>query len=1137
MTGCAAACGAPGPQAVGGGPAERPAEGALRPSGAAPIELGQIVNRARARFRSTPRGLSAEGAAHRIDLEGGAARILARSSATAAPRGEREEQVEALLEARTAAEFEARRRALRRTLLERTSGELPPGGALTLTTRSIARAGYECVNGEGHVRIAADGGAERAFETCSELWKNHEANAEQAFRFPERPGGHGDLVVRVSARLGAADAAPSIASVASDARGLVLGAASGQRFVYGHGTWIDASGRRVPVPARWADGHIELRVPAAVVEESGYPAVLDPEVGPEIGTEPPVPVQLDVGFDPEIATDGASYVVAFEDLSRIRAVRVDASGNVLDFDWLDLGEEGVGQFLPSVAYGGGRYLFTWCHSHDSQITIHGRMMRPDGTLEGSASFAIPSSGGGLFPSVEWNGERFVASWLSLTGDGVEDVHVTLIDPSGSVVPGAERAVSTSGQASRPVITSGADVSVVAWDDASGDVRAVRAARVAGDGTVLDVGGVQISEGPANARLPALASSGASFLATWVRDDWSGAIRGAVLRADGTITAVDFPISRSSPDTQAPTAAFDGSSYLVAWADERDRRSMYGTRVSVEGVVQGTDDTRLADGPLRSVWDSDRNSLVWNGSHFLLAFHGQGIEGSLIGPDLALDAGRIVLSPMPNKQWSPRVVWTGESYLVAWTHQPGPDPLPEQMSGRAVRVSAAGEALDAVGTELVSGGSLVDLASSGEGTSVLTWRDPSGGDYLRPIASDGTPGDVVAVSSRYLSSSAGIESNGDGYLVTFVERSTEEPYVYTASGRLLDAAGNAGPVFPIVPPAESSSSVYPLPAGQDYLVVHRNRDVGVRLVPVSRTGEVGESFFLADPPVSVSAATNGTDTLVVWTKGEQWPRPADGLIHGRIYADGGWRGEAFVISTTGAGYSAAVAWGGTSYQVVWEEAETHRLQLRAVAPDGTLGPEALLVDGECSAPSLARGEHGRLLLAYEKPRHGGYTRRVVSRLLTLEPSSGTGAGGSGGAEAGAGGSGGAEAGAGGSGGAAPGTGGSGGAEAGAGGGSGGAAPGTGGGGAEAGAGGSGGAEAGAGGSGGAAPGGDSSSASASSGGNDGTDDTSDDSQCSFRGGADRPGHLGLAVSLFGLALVARRRGPGSAQDARSRAFRR
>ncbi|WP_437284229.1 hypothetical protein [Sorangium sp. So ce406] len=1072
------ACSPPGSQAVGRGPTEPLAESALRPSGAAPIELDQIVSRARARFRSTPRGISAEGVAHRIDLEGGAARIRARSSAAAA-RKERERQIQALLDARSAADFEARRRVLRGSLLGGAPGEPPPGGALTLTTLSIARAGYECVNGDGRVRIAEDGGAERAFETCSELWKNHEANAEQAFRFPERPGGRGDLVVRVSARLGAADAAASIPSVASDARGLVLGAAPGQRFVYGHGTWIDASGRRVPVPARWADGHIELRVPAAVVEESGYPALLDPEVGPEIEPEPPVPVQMDVGFDPEIATDGAGHVVAFEEFSHIRAVRVDARGNVLDLDWLDLGEDGGAQFLPSVAYGGGRYLFTWCRYDGDRFTIHGRMMRPDGTLEGSASFAIPSSGEGLSPSVEWNGERFVASWLSVAGDGAEDVHVTLIDPSGTVVPGAERAVSTSGEAARPVIISGAGVSVVAWDDANGAERAVRAARVAGDGTVLDVGGLPISEGPVNARQPALASSGASFLVAWVQDSWPSVIRGAVLSADGTLTARDLPISRSSPATQAPAAAFDGASYLVAWADERDGRSMVGARVSVDGVVQGTDDVRLADGTPRSVVDSDRSSLVWNGSHFLLAFHGQGIEGSLIRPDLGLTAGRIVLSPMPNRQWNAAVVWTGESYLVAWSDERDPDWDRAQVFVRAVRVSAAGEVIDPVGIDLQSRALALDLASNGEGTSVLTWSELRDMQYLRPIASDGTPGERVALSPRYLTSGPSIASDGDGYLVTFVERSWEEPYPYTAWGRLLDASGSAGPAFPILPATESTLYAYPFPAGQDYLVVYSNEGAGVRLVPVSRTGEVGESVLL-DPLASVTGATDGTQTLVVWTRGAEWPEPTDGLIRGRIYADGGWQGEAFEIAPTSAGNTPAVAWDGAAYQVVWEEAETQRLRGRAVAPDGTLGTEALLVDEECTSPGLASSEDGRLLLTYEKPRLAGTMRRIALRLLTPDSSPGTGAGGSGGAEAGAGGTGGA----GGSGGAEPGAGGSGGVEPGA--------------------------------------GGSSSSVSATGGGHDGTDGAGDGKRCSFRGGASRSGHLGLAVSLFGLALVARRR---------------
>lgn len=1097
MAGCASACSAPGPQAAGNGPAERPAARALRPSGAAPVELERIVSRARASFRATRRGLSAEGAAHRLDLDGGAARIRAKPSARAARRG-RARQLQALVEARSAAELAARRRALRGPPLEGAPGELQPGGALTLTTRSIARAGYECVDGEGHARIAADGGAERAFATCSELWKNHEANAEQAFRFPERPGGRGDLVVRVSARLGAADAAPS---VASDARGLVLGDAPGQRFVYGHGAWIDASGRRAPVPARWADGHIELRVPAAVVEESGYPALLDPEVGPEIGTEPPVSVQQDVGVNPEIATDGTSYVVVFEDLSRIRAVRVGARGEVLDPDWLDLGEASAGQYLPSVAYGGGRYLVTWSqYGADDRITIRGRVMRPDGALEGSASFAVSTADEGVYPSVEWNGERFVTAWLSLADDGADDVRATLIDPSGRAVPGAERVLSTSGRASRPAVDAGADVSVVAWDDdvAGGGARAVRAARVASDGTALDAGGVPISEGPDNARLVALASGGTSFLATWVRDDPTSTIRGAVLRADGAITARDFPISRPSPGTGAPVAAFDGSSYLVAWADERDGRAMYGARVSADGVVQGTDDVRLADGSPRSVRDPDRSSLAWNGSRFLLAFHGQGIEGSLITPDLEVAAGRLGLSPLPSRQGPPRVVWTGESYLVAWTDEPDPEPEGERTTARAVRVSAAGEVVTPVGIELASSAFAIDLASNGEGASMLTWSAiGAGGDHLRRVSGDGALGESVAISSLHLSAIPSVAGNGDGYLVTFVERTAEEPFVYTASGRLLDASGSAGPVFPIAPSVGAESHAMPLHAGQDYLVAYWN--AGLRLVPVSRTGDVGESFLLSSASAAIAGATDGTDTLVVWTEPvDGWPEGGDGPVRGRIYGTGGWRGEAFLISPTSAGYAAAVAWGGASYQVVWEEAETHRLRIRAVAPDGTLGMEALLVDDDCNAPMLARGEDGRFLLSYYKLGPAARTRRVVSRLLSWEPSPGPGAGGgdAGGSDSaglGTGGGGNVEPGAGGNGGMDPGVGANGGPEPGAGGR---AANGGGGG---------------------------TSSVAADSSRNDVTDDTSNDARCSFHRAGSRSGYLGLIVALLGLALIARRRG--------------
>ena len=45
-----------------------------------------------------------------------------------------------------------------------------------------------------------------------------------------------------------------------------------------HGIWVDANGPRTAVPARFDGGHILLIVPAAVVNASGFPATLDPEI-------------------------------------------------------------------------------------------------------------------------------------------------------------------------------------------------------------------------------------------------------------------------------------------------------------------------------------------------------------------------------------------------------------------------------------------------------------------------------------------------------------------------------------------------------------------------------------------------------------------------------------------------------------------------------------------------------------------------------------------------------------------------------------------------------------------------------------------------------------------------------------------
>jgi hypothetical protein len=93
---------------------------------------------------------------------------------------------------------------------------------------------------------------------------------EQSWQFQQAPGRSGDLTVSV--------AVPDLDYLSASVDGLVFRRAGTLTVLYGNGTWIDAAGQKSPVPARYVEGHIELTVPADVVADSAFPAVLDPKI-------------------------------------------------------------------------------------------------------------------------------------------------------------------------------------------------------------------------------------------------------------------------------------------------------------------------------------------------------------------------------------------------------------------------------------------------------------------------------------------------------------------------------------------------------------------------------------------------------------------------------------------------------------------------------------------------------------------------------------------------------------------------------------------------------------------------------------------------------------------------------------------
>jgi hypothetical protein len=904
------------------------------------VHVGQGVASLRSHFRVQGNGFVARGAQHQVQLADGLTRIR---------------HVPSSAELRQAAE--ARRRGAGR------GGPLLPA-ALELKTLSIARAGHQSLTGAAAWAPAADGKAERRFEHGREQWTNVENGAEVAYQFAERPEGAGDLVVSV--QVGSTGAGAPV-SVRSDARGLHLQMADGHRFFYEHATWVDAVGVRTQVLAQWRGAgdarSIQLVVPAALLNASQYPATLDPLVGPDLGTDTPVLAQASGGAEPDVATDGSNFLTVFDDAQRIRAVRVDAAGHVLDNDWLDLGEEGKLQFEPAVTYGGGHYLVAWWEDDGTNVLIRSRLLNQDGTLVGAGSVTL-SPDTGFDAALAWNGSAFVASWIGY-GE-TSGIRVALLDAAGQVVPDSEHFVSTNGAAAHPSLAVAGDSALVAWEDASTTTdftNRVRAARIAPDGNVLDPEGFRLSSNESDENQPRVTSDGEQFLVVWHRAGASGlpgSVDGALVAASGVVTAPDFPISRSSGEASYPAVAFDGEAFAVAWKDEAEQRAMHGALVSRAGVVGGAADSVLSNVPASPASSFDSTGLAWNGSQFLLVFQGDrpngfddvvGIEGSLIGPDLGLVPGPLGLSQLRAGELIPSVVWNGRNYVVSWVDERTGNF--ELSTPRAVRITPEGEVLDPDGILLSDGVPAgARIASNGDGPTLVTLAQPNGSAQFRFL---GAGGRLRASQALPEGATAGMDlaSNGSDYLA--VMTNAHPDFSYDITGRVIRANGTLGAAFPIDPLTNGSGGV--VAAVNGYLVASWTN--GGTLFSIGAAGRVRSQIALPIATTALTSATDGADTLVSWipSLGEQ----ASAAV-ARFFTNGAFHGSTLELAPATSGYPAALAWDGRKYWAVWVVGDSPRPFIRSIGSNGRLGPVSPLFDDECQGPVLASNGRRQLLLS-------------------------------------------------------------------------------------------------------------------------------------------------------------------------------
>lgn len=873
------------------------------------------------------------------------------------------------------------------------------GSAVRFKASRIERGGTRIAEGEGRVKIGGTGGLEIDKGGVTERLANGPGGVEQSWTFDERPAGSGDVVVRLGVAagrlLGASD--------------LGLHFTAGDLAVrYGHATWIDALGIRTHVPARFEQDGVVLSVPASTVEGSVFPAVLDPEISPEVSMDEPVNgVDSSLRFSPVVTRGRGGYLVVWtDDRSRtnwdIYGARVSETGALLDPTGIPISTASFEQETPAVAWDGNGYLVVWRDyrartTGDGYADVYGARVSEAGAVLDVDGFAIATGAGDQSsPALAWDGSNYLVVWHDRRKAIIAGAQVsaagTVLDRDGFTIAAVYPHMNWNPAA---LAWDGSNYLVV-WSDLRGPRPPMSVisnvgydlfgARVSAAGTVLDPVAFAISAAPDAQWLPRVAWDGSNHLVVWQdhrNAPWSGDpmswrsdVYGArVSRAGTVLDPAGIPIAASASAEESPRLAWDGSNHLVVWFD-RSRAIIAGARVSAAGTVLDPDGLALVEGRAPDLAsDGSDHFLVWTYS-LDPRRGGTAIRGTRVS------AAGTVVDPVPleiavhaNEQFDPALASDGSNYLVVW--------LDDRAGGWShvygARLSATGSLLDPAGIPICTAppvfGRWLPAVASGEGGYLVVWqelRKTSGVVLGARVSASGAvldpDGFVVAQGGQ-----PAVAWDGTNYVVVWGGSSGSPPSspLPAIRGARVSPAGTVHDPEGITiaaPTAELRTHPSVASNGSNLLVAwHDFRNgyyascdlYGARLskdgvvldpdaIPISTISGSRRPSCQGDPKVS----SDGRDYLVVWFDERNDDSGAwNADVYGARVSEAGavLDPDGIAISTAPSNQiRPAVAWDGNTHLVVWQDRRSGTSQDiygARVSKDGALlDPEGIAVSG-------------------------------------------------------------------------------------------------------------------------------------------------------------------------------------------------
>ncbi|HSA32286.1 MAG TPA: DUF4215 domain-containing protein [bacterium] len=552
--------------------------------------------------------------------------------------------------------------------------------------------------------------------------------------------------------------------------------------------------------------------------------------------------------------------------------------------------------------------------------------------------AVPQSSTQYYPRVAFDGTNYLVVWQD-NRNGTWDIYGARVSKVGSLLDTLGIAISgANSDQQRPAVAFNGTNYLVVWqDNRNGSYTDVYGARVKPDGTVLDASGIAMTTANYYQQNVDVASDGTNWFVVWqdYRTGGSFDIYGARVNGAGSVLdGSGILISNANWDQDYPAVAFDGTNYLVVWADYRTGNwDIYGGRVKTDGTVLEATATNImiSNASNTQEWPD----VAFNGTNYLVVWHdvrtgSWDIYGGRVATNgTVLDGTGVAISAAGNNQNYPVVASDGTNYFVVW--------LDYRSGGSDIygaRVDTYGNTTDPLGILVSNATNSQELPSIVfDGTNYFAvWHDNRNGGnwdiYGARIAANGTVTDTTGIlisSGMNNQYSPAVAYDGTNYLVVWQDyRSTIYYDIFgtrvAPDGTVLDTTGIAVSIA-------SNNQQYPAVAfdGTNYLVVwhdYRSGNWDIYGTRVSTAGTVQDPSGIA-----ISTSTNtqyypavafdGTNYAVVW----QDARNGNWDIYGaRVNTDGTILDASGLIlsNATNQQEYPEIAFDGTNYLVVWQD---------------------------------------------------------------------------------------------------------------------------------------------------------------------------------------------------------------------------